>query len=277
MPGQSFEPIFLYGTAWKEEKTADLTLQALRAGFRALDTANQRKHYFEEAVGQGVQTFLKESGMSRQELFLQTKYTFARGQDHRKPYNESDPFSKQVQDSLTSSLKHLQSDYLDSYILHGPYRGQGIGNEDLEAWGAMEELYHAGLTRALGVSNVSADQLNNLCAKAKVKPKFVQNRCFAKLGWDFHVRQVCREQGLRYQGFSLLTANVQELTNSPAVLEAATKYKKSIPQIVFRFSHQLGMLCLTGTSNPQHMAEDLLIESFELTQDEVALIEEIAL
>ena len=72
-------PTFMYGTAWKEERTADLTEQALRAGFIAIDTANQRKHYYEEAVGQGISRYLKSTGLSRKNLFLQTKFTYARG------------------------------------------------------------------------------------------------------------------------------------------------------------------------------------------------------
>src|SRR5258707_2999475 len=75
-------PAFLYGTAWKEERTQELTALALAAGFRAIDTANQRKHYFEAGVGAA----LAASGVARSDVFLQTKFTYARGPDHRLPY-----------------------------------------------------------------------------------------------------------------------------------------------------------------------------------------------
>ena len=261
---------FFYGTAWKEDRTPDLTVKALQAGFRAIDTANQRKHYFEEGVGQGMRKFLETNPLNREELFLQTKFTFARGQDHRKPYREEDSFSQQVADSFASSLAHLNTTYIDSYVLHGPY-GYGIGQQDLETWAAMETLIDKKQVKCLGVSNVDAQQLKELCGAVHVKPAFVQNRCYANTGWDFEVREICSTEGITYQGFSLLTANRAEL-QAPEIAALARKYQKSVPQIIFRFCHQLGMICLTGTSDPIHMRQDLDINDFELRADEVSVI-----
>src|SRR4051812_28407181 len=92
-------PTFLYGTAWKEARTEELTRQALEVGFRGVDTANQRKHYVETAVGAAV----RKSGIARGELFLQTKFTHARGQDHRLPYDPRAKISAQVRQSFESS------------------------------------------------------------------------------------------------------------------------------------------------------------------------------
>jgi diketogulonate reductase-like aldo/keto reductase len=248
----------------------------LTAGFTAVDTANQRKHYYEEGVGLGIQRFLEKSGSERQDLFLQTKFTYARGQDHRKPYNENDSFTQQVQDSFAKSLEHLQTNYIDSFVLHGPYDGQGIGDEDLETWAAMETLLQDQRARHLGVSNISPSQLNELCARVRRKPYFVQNRCFAQLGWDQQIREICLNEGIHYQGFSLLTANTRELS-SPRVLQIAQKYQKTVAQVVFRFCGHLNMICLTGTSNPQHMQQDLAIDDFELTPDEINTLETIGL
>ncbi len=269
-------PRFFYGTAWKEDKTADLTFQALQAGFTGVDTANQRKHYFEEAVGQGIKKFLDGGTLRREDLFLQTKFTFARGQDHRKPYNEKDSFAKQVADSFASSLTHLQTAYVDSYVLHGPHDPDGIGREDMECWAAMEVLHAQRKTKFLGVSNVSAGQLVMLCDKAKVKPSFVQNRCYARMGWDKRVREICASEDIRYQGFSLLTANRAEL-DRPAILSIADAHGKTVPQVIFRFSQMLGMISLTGTSNIAHMGEDLNIYDFELNAAEMSRIENISL
>ena len=80
-------PDFIYGTAWKEDRTAALTELALRMGFRAIDTANQRRHYFEAGVGQGLAAAYQAGVVTRAELFLQTKFTYQRGQDHRLPYD----------------------------------------------------------------------------------------------------------------------------------------------------------------------------------------------
>ena len=129
--------------------------------------------------------------------------------------------------------------------------------------------------RLLGVSNVTAEQLEALCELAEVAPAFVQNRCFARLGWDRQVRQVCGERGVVYQGFSLLTANRAELA-SPRVQEIASGHGKTVPQVIFRFALQVGMIPLTGTTDPEHMREDLEVYDFELTEDEVEAIEGIS-
>ena len=97
-------PSFIYGTAWKEERTQELTELALRSGFTAIDTANQRRHYVEEAVGDAVAAFL-DGGRRREELFLQTKFTHLDGQDDRLPYDARAPYAEQVRQSLASSLR----------------------------------------------------------------------------------------------------------------------------------------------------------------------------
>ena len=107
LPDLSFDFDFIYGTAWKEERTAALTELAIRAGFRAIDTANQRRHYFEEGVGQGLSAAYRAGIVSRADLFFQTKFTYQGGQDHRLPYDPAASFSEQVAQSMASSLEHL--------------------------------------------------------------------------------------------------------------------------------------------------------------------------
>jgi diketogulonate reductase-like aldo/keto reductase len=260
-------PVLMYGTAWKEERTQRLTAMALAAGFRAIDTANQRKHYVEADVGAAI----AESGMARAELFLQTKFTYANGQDHRVPYDPSATIATQVRQSFESSLEHLRVDYLDSYVLHGPWSHRGWRAEDREAWGAMEELHRAGRVRLLGVSNVSRAQLAALCAEATVAPAFVQNRCYARLGWDREVRELAREHGVIYQGFSLLTANRNEL-GGPKLTAIARRLEKTVPELVFAFARAVGMIALTGTSDRVHMQEDLASTAIALDAADVARI-----
>src|SRR5437879_6978877 len=93
-------PDFLYGTAWKEERTQALTALALRMGFRGIDTANQRRHYFEAGVGQGLAEAYPEGIVKRSDLFLQTKFTYQGGQDHRLPYDRAARLPDQVAQSL---------------------------------------------------------------------------------------------------------------------------------------------------------------------------------
>ena len=268
-------PAFMYGTAWKKEATASLVQLAVTSGFTAIDTANQLIHYQEALVGEALLELAKQ-GFTRETLFLQTKFTPVDGQDHRTPYDAKAELTTQVNQSFQSSLAHLHTDYLDSYVLHGPYSRHGLGNADWEVWAALEALYDSGKTRMIGISNVSAEQLSLLCAKARLKPMVVQNRCYAAFGWDKAVREICKTENIVYQGFSLLTAN-REVFVAPAVREIAAKHGAGLAQIVFRFATQIGMLPLTGTTNPQHMKDDLAAQQFTLSPDELHAIETIGL
>lgn len=268
-------PGFVYGTAWKEERTEALTRLALEAGFRGIDTANQRRHYHEAGVGTAIAWALSSGLVRRDELFVQTKFTSVGGQDHRLPYDAAADEATQVSQSFASSLEHLHLEALDSYVLHGPSQRYGLAAADRAVWRAMEELHAAGRTRLLGVSNVGLDQLEELCAGATTAPTFVQNRCFAQLGWDREVRAFCRERGIVYQGFSLLTAN-RAILAAPEFRALVHRVGRTPAQVVFRFALQVGMQALTGTTDPDHMREDLQAYDFELSAADIALIEGIA-
>jgi diketogulonate reductase-like aldo/keto reductase len=175
-----------------------------------------------------------------------------------------------VRQSFASSLQHLKVESIDSYVLHGPAGRRGLAPEDVEVWRAMESLP----VRYLGVSNVALDQLEALYELAAIKPAFVQNRCFAATRWDAAVRAFCREHGIVYQGFSLLTANLNELRRA-AFREIVRRTGRTPAQVVFRFARQVGMLPLTGTTDPAHMREDLAIDDFQLSDDDIARIETI--
>lgn len=275
MPGPSSIPDFLYGTAWKEERTAALTELALRAGFRGIDTANQRRHYYEEGVGQGLSAAYRAGVVQRGDLFLQTKFTYANGQDHRLPYDPAAPFAQQVGQSLAGSLAHLGTDYVDSFVLHGPASGRGWTDADAETWEAMLRERAAGRARLLGVSNVAPWHLEQMAAAHPEPPAFVQNRCFARLGWDREVRAWCAQRGVVYQGFSLLTAN-REVLAHPLLGELAARAHATRAQVVFAFARALGMLPLTGTTDPEHMRQDLASRELTLSAKEIAAIERLA-
>ena len=268
-------PSFMYGTAWKKEATKQLVQLAVASGFRAIDTANQPIHYEEALVGEALQALEKE-GVKRETLFLQTKFTPVGGQGGRTPYDASKDLTTQVKQSFDSSLTHLRTDYVDSYVLHAPYSRRGLGEADWEVWAAMEDLYQSRKTKMIGVSNIAAGQLAQLCEQANVKPMVVQNRCFAALGWDREVREICQAYGIIYQGFSLLTANAEVLAD-PEIRTIARRLGTGPAQITFRFAMQIGMLPLTGTTNPQHMKEDLQAEQLTLSTKEIERIETIAL
>jgi diketogulonate reductase-like aldo/keto reductase len=275
MAKENSVPSFLYGTAWKEDRTAGLVELALRSGFRGIDTANQRKHYFEAGVGEGLAAAYRAGVVKREDIFLQTKFTYRPGQDHRLPYDPQASFTQQVAQSMASSLEHLGAEYVDSFVLHGPSSGYGWADADAEVWEAMMKERVAGRTRLLGVSNISLDHLEQIAANHPQPPHFVQNRCYARLGWDREVRMFCRKHNIIYQGFSLLTANL-EVLHHPMIVDLAQDKNATTPQIIFAFARAVGMLPLTGTSSAEHMKQDLESVSITLSPDAVQAIETLA-
>ena len=268
-------PEFLYGTAWKDDRTEALTSLAIQAGFRAIDTANQRKHYFEEGVGRALASAYRAGVVSRADVFLQTKFTYAEGQDHRLPYDPAADPAAQVRQSLAGSLEHLGTDYVDSFVLHGPSSAYGWTGRDAAVWAAMEKERDQGRAKLLGVSNVALWHLEQMAARHPVAPALVQNRCFARSGWDREIRRFCRERGILYQAFSMLTANVPVLRH-PLITGIAAREGVSAAQVIFRVALAVGMLPLTGTSDPEHMRQDLASSRIRLGEDEVAEIESLA-
>jgi diketogulonate reductase-like aldo/keto reductase len=271
----SSTPSFLYGTAWKEDRTAALTELAIRSGFRGIDTANQRRHYFEVGVGQGLAAVYRAGIVTRNDVFLQTKFTYQNGQDHRLPYDPAATLSVQVAQSMASSLEHLGTDHVDSFVLHGPASHSHWTTDDFETWQAMIKERDAGRTRLLGVSNISLAQLQQMARAHAEPPAFVQNRCYARLGWDREVRAFCRERNIIYQGFSLLTANVEVLRH-PSINALAAEMNTMPAQIIFAFARQVGMLPLTGTSSAEHVQQDLESLRITLRPEAVRAIESIA-
>ena len=267
---------FMYGTAWKEDDTRRLVGLALAAGFRAIDTANQRKHYVEAAVGEALEEAYAAGVVRRENVFLQTKFTHVGGQDRRLPYDPQAPIATQVKQSFESSLGHLRTRAIDAYVLHGPSTRHGLAPEDLEAWRAMEALHASGAVGILGISNVTRAQLELLLQHAAVRPAVVQNRCYASTGWDRDVRALCDEQGIVYQAFSLLTANRREM-GGPELKAIAKRNGMTAAQVVFRFALDIGMVPLTGTTDPEHMKADLAVAAQRLGEDELRVVETIGL
>lgn len=263
-------PKIVYGTAWKKERTAELVTQALTLGFRGIDTACQPKHYYEAGVGAGVAACLTQ-GLKRSDLYLQSKFTSFDGQDpHNVPYDPKASLSAQVAQSFQVSLNNLQTDYLDCLVLHSPLAQP---QQTLEVWQAMEQLYHSGGVKQLGISNCyDLATFVSLYNQATIKPAVLQNRFYAATQYDRALRGFCSQQQVIYQSFWTLTANPNILADAK-LQSLATKYGRSSAQIFFRYLSQRGIVPLTGTTSPQHMQEDLAIFEFELTVEECAAVD----
>jgi diketogulonate reductase-like aldo/keto reductase len=258
-------PGIIYGTAWKKAQTELLVKTAIQLGFRAIDTACQPKHYDEAAVGAAVVGSLNAE-LQRADLYLQTKFTSASGQDAKTiPYDPKAPLPEQVAQSFAASLRNLQTTYLDCLLLHSPLES---AKQTLAVWGAMESLVAGGDVRSLGVSNCyRLEELQRLHDSVRVKPSVVQNRFYAETGYDHEIRAFCRQQGIIYQSFWTLTANPHILSH-PAVTGLASRYGRTAAQILFRYLTQSGVTPLTGTRSEAHMSEDIAIFEFELADRE---------
>lgn len=263
-------PRIIYGTAWKKERTAALVEKAITEGFRGIDTACQPKHYHEAGVGEGLKTCIERGLLSRNQLYLQTKFTPLDGQDpERIPYGPNASLAEQVAQSFQASLANLKTDYLDCLLLHSPLADK---NALMHVWRAMETLSDSGKIRQLGLSNCySLPELENLYGQAQVKPAVLQNRFYAATGYDAEIRAFCRQHRIIYQSFWTLTANPNILQH-PTLGTLASKHRRTPAQVLFRYLTQTEIIPLTGTSNPEHMQDDLAIFQFSLSPDECAAL-----
>lgn len=258
-------PRIIYGTAWKKTRTQELVRTAVERGFRGIDTACQPKHYDEAGVGAGLASCI-DARLKRADIYLQTKFTPLSGQDpERVPYDANAPLAQQVAQSFAASIRNLQTDYVNCLLLHSalPDRRQLA-----QVWGAMEQIFHSGGARQLGISNCySTSTLATLYQQATVKPAVLQNRFYAPTGYDRQLREFCRPRAIIYQSFWTLTANPQLLA-SDTVTAPAARYARTPAQVLFRYLTQNDIVPLTGTTSATHMREDLEIFDFKLSGEE---------
>jgi diketogulonate reductase-like aldo/keto reductase len=268
-------PRILYGTAWKKEATEGLVAEAIKQGFRGIDTACQPKHYDEAGVGRGVAQCLGDglgggARLERDDLYLQTKFTPIGGHDPKRiPYDPRATLAVQVAQSFAVSQENLKTMYVDCLVLHSPLADDA---ETLVTWRALESIAEQGGARTLGISNCySLDELQTLYRAARVKPAVVQNRLYKESGYDVEIRAFCRAQGIVYQSFWTLTAN-RDLLASAEIRTIASRHLRTPAQIFFRYLTQQDVVPLTGTTSVEHMLEDLAIFEFTLTDDEQAAV-----
>ncbi|KAF2624622.1 aldo-keto reductase-like protein [Macroventuria anomochaeta] len=253
------KPAFTYGTAWKKDQTKVLVKDAIKQGFRRVDTAAQPKHYQEHLVGEALREAYSEGTVSREGVYVQTKYTTPAGQDLNKmPYDPNAPLGTQIHTSVASSLKNLrptqaeEGSYLDCLLLHSPLPTL---EQTLQAWRLLE-TYVPHQIKALGISNVTLPVLREIYNTSTVKPSVVQNRFYAQTQYDSPLRAFCREHGIMYQSFWTLTGNPKLLKSKP-VVELAQAAQVSVPTALYALVMDLGVEVLNGTTSAVHMQEDL--------------------
>jgi len=263
-------PKMIYGTAWKKEDTTRLVEEAIVTGFRAVDTACQPKHYREDLVGLGLENAYK-SGIKREDIFIQTKFTPITGQDESNmPYLASDDVQTQLEKSFMTSKENLKTDYIDSYLIHSPF---GPIDDFIGVYKTMEEFVQCKQVGQIGLSNCyDLNVLLYLYDIAEVKPKVLQNRFYADSDYDKEIRQFCHQADIEYQSFWSLTAN-PHILKSDEIQRLIAKHKKTIPQIFYKFLNQIGITPLNGTTKKLHMLQDLDIDLFELDEEDIKSLE----
>ena len=256
-------PAFIYGTAWKKEKSSDLVYRALCSGFQGVDTAAQPKHYREDLVGDGIRQALKEGKASRDSLFIQTKFTSVQGHDpNNLPYDPKTRIPEQVDTSIRSSLHNLRplaeessadSTIIDCLVFHSPLPTMA---QTLDAWKTAEK-YVPGRIRALGISNISHGNLTRLYDAVTIKPSVVQNRFYPDTRYDAAIRAFCADKSMIYQSFWTLTAN-PEIVRSDEVNALAQEVNITASEAMYCLVLGLGnTTILNGTKSAEHMTGDL--------------------
>ena len=249
-------PCVGFGT-WQSKdgpEARDSVAEALRAGYRHIDTAQGYGN--EESVGQAV----KESGLSRGEVFLTSKLTNSvRGYD-------------QTLSAFHESLRKLGTDYMDLFLIHWP-RPVSFRNDweaqNAQSWRAMEDLYREGKVRAIGISNFHPHHIEALLKTATVAPMVNQIR-LAPGDTQDEVVSFSREKGMLLEAYSPL--GVGKVFEVPQMKALAEKYGKSIAQIAIRWSLQRGYLPLPKSVTPARIRENTEVFDFQLEDEDVELI-----
>jgi len=264
-------PKLVYGTAWKKDRTADLVYNAIKAGFRGIDTAAQPRHYQEHLVGDGIRRAIDEGIVKRSDLYIQTKFTGLAGQDPKNmPYSASSPLEERLHTSLASSFTNLRTSpsgnseetYLDCLVLHSPLPTLA---ETHLAW-SIFSTYVPHRIRSLGISNTTLSVLQSLFTSPDlaIKPSIVQNRFYPDTNWEVPLRRFCKEKGIVFQSFWTFTGN-PGLVKSEVVGELAREIgkigvKAEEAEVVALYCLVIGLQGVTvldGTTNAARMKGDL--------------------
>lgn len=221
---------------------------ALKVGYRHIDTAMY--YHNEEAVGKAI----KNSGIPREEIFVTTKMWNA------------DQRNGKVKEAFEASLKRLNLDYLDLYLIHWPVEGRFV-----ETWKKFEEIYQSGKVKAIGVSNFKQHHLETLLKEATIVPAVNQIELHPYLTQQNDL-DFCKKAGIQTEAWSQFAANQTGLFEEKILTDLAVKYSKSPAQIILRWDYQRGVVTIPKSANEKRMAQNLHIFDFKLTEEEIGKI-----
>ena len=227
------------------DPTVNAVASALKLGYRHIDTA---KYYRNEA---SVGAAIKHSGIKREDIWVTTKLW---GSDQLR-----------VEKAFRDSLSRLDLEYVDLYLVHFPLPGMVK-----RTWKAMEELYQTGKVRAIGVSNHSVGQLQDILSVANIPPAINQVKC-SPYHFNKELYKFCQEEGIAFEAYSPLTRG--EHLDDTALLSIAKRYKKTPAQILIRWCLQKGMVVIPKSANPKRQKENASVFDFEISSEDMNLLD----
>lgn len=220
---------------------------AIQTGYSHIDTAASYQN--EEAVGRGI----KQSGVAREKLFITTKL-----------WIQSKGYEGTLE-AFANSLKRLQLDYIDLYLIHQPF-GDVYGE-----WRAMEELYQQGKIRAIGVSNFHPDRIIDLMIHNQITPAVNQIEVN-----PFHqrieVQKFLQDNGIQVEAWAPFAEGKDNIFQNELLLSIAAKHNKSVAQVILRWLVQRGIVTLSKTTHKERMIENISVFDFELSKEDMAAI-----
>ena len=222
-------------------------VDAIQTGYSHIDTAASYQN--EEAVGRGI----TQSGVAREKLFITTKL-----------WIQSNGYEGALR-AFENSLKRLQLDYIDLYLIHQPF-GDVYGE-----WRAMEELYQQGKVRAIGVSNFLPDRIMDLMIHNKITPAINQIEA-NPFHQQIDTQQFLRDNSIQIEAWAPFAEGRNNIFQNECLLSIAAKHKKSVAQVILRWLLQRGIVALSKTTSKERMIENISAFDFELSAEDMAAI-----
>ena len=232
-------------------ETVNAVRWGIEAGYKHIDTAAAYRN--EKSVGQAI----RETGIKRDKLFVTTKLW------------KEDMVQGTQMKAFESSLKLLQLDYVDLYLIHWPVPGK-----NMESWKVLEEINKSGRARAIGVSNFAQHHLDLLLRDAKVVPAVNQIQCHPYFTQQ-PLAAYCEKLGIAVEAWSPLGGTGGNLLDDPVLKKLATKYAKSAAQIVLRWDLQRGIITIPKSTHQARIIANTDIYGFELSKDDMKTINDL--
>jgi len=245
--GNKIPPIGFGVFTMSPEECEPAALEAFSAGYRLIDTANAYMN--ERAVGRAM----KKSGLSRDEIYLTTKIM------------PIDFGYEKTTAAIDSTLKRLDTDYIDLLLLHirfGDYLG---------AWRAMEEAVDAEKVRSIGISNFEEPQIRDIYEHARIMPAVDQIECHPYFQ-EHAIREILAEKNVQVESYYPVGHGDKKMFAEPVLNDIAKAHNKSVAQIILRWHVQEGFIPLPKSTNPDHIKANLNIFDFELSDAEMEKI-----